>query len=203
VVSQGSQTDVRLSFPTFGAQDPRYLTLELLMRVVDDGMSTRLHRRFCEELGLAYEVFATLEPYEEAGVLDVGAAVEHSKIPVFVRETLGLLDELRDRPVGKQELEKAKRRYQWQLEAILDDANAMCAHYGQRALLGQDGHIGALREQIASVTPAELRAVAREILCRESLHVVTVGVLDRAQRKSLRRAITKLSARSTRRIHSA
>jgi hypothetical protein len=30
-----------------------------------------------------------------------------------------------------------------------------------------------------------------------------VGVLDRAQRKSLRRAITKLSARSTRRIHSA
>jgi predicted Zn-dependent peptidase len=203
VVSQGSQTDVRLSFPTFGAQDPRYLTLELLMRVVDDGMSTRLHRRICEELGLAYEVFATLEPYEEAGVLDVGAAVEHSKIPLFVRETLGLLDELRDRPVGKQELEKAKRRYQWQLEAILDDANAMCAHYGQRALLGQDGHIGALREQIASVTPAELRAVAREILCRESLHVVTVGVLDRAQRKSLRRAITKLSARSTRRIHSA
>jgi predicted Zn-dependent peptidase len=201
VVSQGSQTDVRLSFPTFGANDPRYLALELLVRVIDDGMSTRLHRRICEELGLAYEVFATLEPYDEAGVLDVGAAVEHSKTPVFVRAALGLLEELRNRPVGKQELEKAKRRYQWQLEAILDDAQAMCAHYGQRALVGQEGHIGALREQIANVTATELRAVAREVLCRDGLHLVTVGMLDRAQRKSVRRAMTKLSPRTLRRIH--
>lgn len=199
VASQGSQTDVRLSFPTFGTNDPRYLALELLVRVIDDGMSTRLHRRICEELGLAYEVFASLEPYEEAGVLDIGAAVEHSKTPVFVRAALGLLEELRDRPVGKQELEKAKRRYQWQLEAILDDAQALCAHYGQRALLGQEGHIGALREQIASVTAAEVRAVARAVLCRDGLHMVTVGMLDRTQRKSLRRAFSKLSPRTVRR----
>jgi predicted Zn-dependent peptidase len=199
VASQGSQTDVRLSFPTFGTNDPRYLALELLVRVIDDGMSTRLHRRICEELGLAYEVFASLEPYEEAGVLDVGAAVEHSKTPVFVRAALGLLEELRTRPVGKQELEKAKRRYQWQLEAILDDAQALGAHYGQRALLGQEGHIGALRQQIASVTPAEVRAVAREVLCREGLHLVTVGMLDRTLRKSVRRAFTKLSPRRVRR----
>lgn len=199
VASQGSQTDVRLSFPTFGTNDPRYLALELLVRVIDDGMSTRLHRRICEELGLAYEVFASLEPYEEAGVLDVGAAVEHSKTPVFVRAALGLLEELRHKPVGKQELEKAKRRYQWQLEAILDDAQALCAHYGQRALLGQEGHIGALREQIAAVTPADVRAVAREVLCRDGLHLTTVGMLDRTQRKSVRRAFSKLSPRNPRR----
>jgi predicted Zn-dependent peptidase len=171
------------------------------VRVIDDGMSTRLHRRICEELGLAYEVFATLEPYEEAGVLDVGAAVEHSKAPVFVRAALGLLEELRDRAVGKQELEKVKRRYQWQLEAILDDAQALGAHYGQRALLGQEGHIGALRAQIAKVTPSEVRAIAREVLCREGLHLVTVGMLDRSQRKSLRRAFSKLSPRVVRRIY--
>jgi len=197
VESQGSQTNVRLSFPTFGTNDPRYLALELLVRVIDDGMSTRLHRRICEELGLAYEVFASLEPYEEAGVLDVGAAVEHSKTPMFVRAALGLLEELRERPVGKQELEKAKRRYQWQLEAILDDAQALGAHYGQRALLGQEGHIGALREQIAAVTPAEVRAVAREVLCREGLHLVTVGMIDRTQRKAVRRAFYKLSPAQT------
>ena len=199
VASQGSQTDVRLSFPTFGTNDPRYLALELLVRVIDDGMSTRLHRRICEELGLAYEVFASLEPYEEAGVLDVGAAVEHSKTPIFVRAALGLLEELRDKLVGKQELEKAKRRYQWQLEAILDDAQALGAHYGQRALLGQEGHIGALREQIAAVTPADVRAVAREVLNRDGLHLTTVGMLDRTQRKSVRRAFSKLSPRSPRR----
>lgn len=202
VESHGSQTHVRLSFPTFGTNDPRHLALELLVRVIDDGMSTRLHRRICEELGLAYEVFACLEQYEEAGVLDVGAAVEHANTPVFVRAALGLLEELRERPVGKQELEKVKRRYQWQLEAILDDAQELCAHYGERALVGQEGHIGALREQIASVTPAEVRAVARDVLCRENLHLTMVGLLDRNQRKAVRRAFSKLSPKRTRRSSS-
>jgi predicted Zn-dependent peptidase len=168
------------------------------VRVIDDGMSTRLHRRICEELGLAYEVFATLEPYEEAGVLDVGGAVEHCNAPLFVRSSLALLGELCEKPVSKSELDKAKRRYQWQLEASLDDAQALCSHYGQRALLGQDGHIGALREQIASVTAAELRSVAREVLCRERLHVTAVGMLDRTQRKALRRAMGKLPVRASR-----
>lgn len=200
--SHGSQTHVRLSFPTFGTNDPRHLALELLVRVIDDGMSTRLHRRICEELGLAYEVFACLEQYEEAGVLDVGAAVEHTNAPVFVRAALGLLEELRDRPVGKQELEKVKRRYQWQLEAILDDARELCTHYGERALVGQEGHIGALREQIAAVTPADVRAVARDVLCREGLHLTMVGLLDRNQRKAVRRAFSKLSTKRSRRSSS-
>jgi predicted Zn-dependent peptidase len=202
VESHGSQTHVRLSFPTFGTNDPRHLALELLVRVIDDGMSTRLHRRICEELGLAYEVFACLEQYEEAGVLDVGAAVEHANTPVFVRAALGLLEELRERPVGKQELEKVKRRYQWQLEAILDDAHELCTHYGERALVGQEGHIGALREQIAAVTPAEVRAVARDVLCREGLHLTMVGLLDRTQRKAVRRAFTKISTKRSRRSSS-
>ncbi len=192
VDSQGPQTDVRLSFTTFGANDPRYLALELLVRVLDDGMSTRLHRRVCEELGLAYEVFATLEPYEECGVLDVGAAVEHATVPVFIRHALRLLAELADKPVSKQELDKAKRRYQWQLEAILDDAQAMCTHYGQRALLGQDGHLGALRAQVQSTTAAQLRAVASEILQRSRLHAVAVGTLDRKQRQAVKRALLTL-----------
>lgn len=202
VESHGSQTHVRLSFPTFGTNDPRHLALELLVRVIDDGMSTRLHRRICEELGLAYEVFACLEQYEEAGVLDVGAAVEHPNTPVFVRAALGLLEELRERPVGKQELEKVKRRYQWQLEAILDDARELCTHYGERALVGQEGHIGALREQIAAVTPAEVRAVARDVLCREGLHLTMVGLLDRTQRKAVKRAFTKISTKRSRRSSS-
>lgn len=192
VPSPGLQSELRLVFPTFGSSDPRYLGLELLVRVIDDGMSTRLHRRICEELGLAYEVFATLEPFEESGVLDVGGTVEHRKVPLFIRTALKLLDELTHKPVSKAELEKAKRRYKWQLEAILDDAQTMCSHYGQRALVGQEGHIGALREMVDRVTANELRAIARQIFTRESLHAVVVGVVSRNDQKKARRAMTLL-----------
>jgi predicted Zn-dependent peptidase len=203
VESQGSQSDVRLCFSTFGASDPRYLALELLVRVIDDGMSTRLHRRICEELGLAYEVFATLEPYEEAGVLDVGAAVEHAKVPVFIESALELLNGLAERNVTQAELSKAKHRYAWQLEAILDDAQAMCSHYGQRALIGQDGHLQALRAQIDRIDARALREVAREVFCRERLHVVTVGTLSAHTRERVRQVtgVLRSQPRASTRAH--
>jgi predicted Zn-dependent peptidase len=188
VESLGSQTDVRLCFSTFGATDPRYLALELLVRVIDDGMSTRLHRRICEELGLAYEVFATLEPFEECGVLDVGGAVEHDKVASFMRSVLSLLSEARDKPVTRAELDKAKRRYAWQLEAILDDPQSMSTHYGLRALVGQDGHLRLLRQQVERITTADLRNVACELFRRDHLHVVTVGMQNAKQQRAARDA---------------
>lgn len=53
----GGRTSVRIAFPTQASMDARARALELLMRVLD-GMSTRLHRRICDERGLAYEVSA-------------------------------------------------------------------------------------------------------------------------------------------------
>jgi predicted Zn-dependent peptidase len=190
VESQGSQSDLRLSFSTFGTRDRRFASLELLARIIDDGMSTRLHRRICEELGLAYEVFASLEPFAECGVLDVGGSVEHDNLASFARHALRLLAELSERPVTRAELDKAKRRYKWQLEAILDDSQAMCGHYGLRALGGQTGHLPTLCEQVDRITEGELQAVAREIFSADQLHVAAVGVLRREEQRRLRRVMS-------------
>src|SRR6185503_8418509 len=130
VDSQGSQTDVRLSFPTFGEHDGRYVALQLLARILDDGMSTRVHRRICDEKGLAYEAFAGLDPYEDCGVLDLGAAVEHAKTADVVRELLNIVKELRESPPTARELDKAKRRFIWELRALRDDAAAVATHPG-------------------------------------------------------------------------
>src|SRR5206468_138295 len=80
----------------------------------------------------------------------------------------------------------------WQLQAILDDAQAMCSHYGQRALLPQEGHLNALREQVDAITTAELRSVAREVLTRSRLHAVAVGTFSRKQRSEIKRALSVL-----------
>ncbi len=100
VTSQGSQTELRLSFPCFGVHDPRMRAMRVLSRVLDDGMSARLHRRICDELGLAYDIFAGIDPYEDSGVIDLGAAVEHDKAPDTLRELLAVLEQLRHEPVS-------------------------------------------------------------------------------------------------------
>ena len=38
------------------------------MRLVDDGMSTRLYHRVCDDKGLCYDVSAGYDGYEDDGV---------------------------------------------------------------------------------------------------------------------------------------
>lgn len=178
VETHGSQTEIRLSFPTFGESDPRQMALQLLVRILDDGMSTRLHRRICDEEGLAYDVFATLDPYEDCGVLDVGATVEHAKTPAVLRALLQLLTELREHPVADEELAKAKRRYRWDLRATLDDAEGLCAHYGSQALYGLSGDLGELGRQAERLDTGALQQVARDVIRPDGLHVACVGAAD-------------------------
>ena len=90
VKNDSSQSDARLLFRAFGSDDPDFTALKLLVRVLDDGMSTRLHRRLTDDTGLAYDVFAALDPYEETGLVEVGASVEHDKLPSLLEAALNL-----------------------------------------------------------------------------------------------------------------
>src|SRR5581483_9824311 len=54
VKSSSSQTALRLGFRGTGIHDPNEPACEMLLRVLDDGNSTRLYTRLCDERGLAY-----------------------------------------------------------------------------------------------------------------------------------------------------
>ncbi len=174
----GTQSDVRVSFLTFGERDPRRSGLELLMRILDDGMSTRLHRRIADDKGLAYEVFAGLDMYEDCGVFDIGASVEHEKTPELIDELLSLVSELRDGVITRDELNKAKRRYLWELRATLDNPEAMAHFYGPNALMDIYETLNVRALKIERVRIEDVRDVARAAFTRENLSVAVLGDLE-------------------------
>lgn len=185
----GSQTTIRVSFTTFGENDRRTLALRLLTRVLDDGMSTRLHHHICDHRGLAYSVFASLDLYRECGVLDVGTTVEHSKAPEVITEILNVLYDLAETPVSQQEVDKACARYRWDLRASLDSPEAMAHHYGTLSLYEREGALQGLALRASTLTRAHLQRVAKEVLRPERLFVTCTGALDPALRKRIRRLV--------------
>lgn len=191
-----SQTDLRLAFPAFGEADPRRMALHMLLRVIDDGMSTRLQRRICDEQGLAYEVYALLDQYQDCGVFGVGAAAEHGKMPKLAAETLKLLGELAERPVEANELRKAQRRYRWDLRAILDSSEVMCAHYGSRALFDLESDLEALAQEAVDVTADDIQSVACEIIRPDRLVIACAGMLGKRVKKHLQNEIDAWSKRA-------
>jgi predicted Zn-dependent peptidase len=169
---------VRVAFHGPGGNSSDRIALAIMMGILDDGMSTRLHRRIFDELGLAYNVSADVELYKDAGAFNIDATTSHNKVVEIIKQIAQLIRELRDRPVEKQELEKAKRREVWDLEAFLDDPHAMSDWYGEQDLYWRPLSIEDRIQVVGTITEGDIERVARRIFSSKNLHVTTVGVLD-------------------------
>jgi predicted Zn-dependent peptidase len=178
VYDHGSQTDVRLSFHVPGLKSPEAPVLMMLSRVMDDGLSTRVHQRICEERGLAYDAFAGNDSFEECGVFDLGASVEHQKTPTLVEAFLELVDELRSKPPSALEVDKAKDRYLWALRTVRDDPEDTVDFVGSSALFGLPEWLQVIAEQVSRVTPEDIRRAACRYLDPKDAYLTCVGALD-------------------------
>ena len=184
-----SQTNMRLSFHCDGARSPDLWALRLLDRIIDDGLSSRLHQRICDELGLAYEVFSSLDVYEHCGVFEIGAAVDHEKALPLAEAARVLLSELVDSPVSESELDKAKARYLWDLRASIDDAESVAACFGSWALFDLDRSYEMCARLTSSVTADDIQRVATQVFGPSDAHLTTVGVQSDSNRSALQQLV--------------
>lgn len=189
VHSAGSQTSVEALLKALPETDPGYPALVCLIRIIDDGLSTRLHRRVVDELGLAYYVSAGLEAYEDAGAVEIQAQVAHESAPRMVQEILALFDDLRCRPVDAEELDKAKRRHRWDLEASVDDPDAMAGWFGGGELFRRAERLEQRSQRIFSVSEADVLRVAQRVFDRTRLTVAAVGDLRGGRLGKIRRIV--------------
>jgi predicted Zn-dependent peptidase len=187
VANAASQTTLRVAFRALSDRDAREPAVEMLLRVLDDGMSTRLYERICDELGLCYDVGALYESYEDDGVFDVAADAQHSRLPDLVREILSVLRNLADQGPTREELERAKARHGWQMKAMLDDPESLGTFYALSALTGLAPTPVARHEELVQVAQEDVREVADAIFRPDRMSVVTVGSLTSAQRDGIRR----------------
>jgi predicted Zn-dependent peptidase len=189
VDNTSSQTDLRIAFRAVGERDPREPAVEMLLRVLDDGMSTRLYERLCDKKGLCYDVSGMFECYEDDGVFDFAAEAQHERAGLVVREILDLCRELAESGPTAAELDKARDRHLWSTEAMLDDAEALAGFYGLAALAGIARTPDARHAELTAVTSSDVRAAAELVFRKEGLSAVAVGLLEGPEQTKIERAI--------------
>jgi predicted Zn-dependent peptidase len=180
VSTDSSQVEVQLLFQALPDRDRSYTALVALMRILDDGMSTRLHYRVCDQKGLAYHVSAGLDPLFDTSLMEIGGACAPGKLTALVEEFIAILREFRTANVSAHELDKCKRRYARDLEAGYDDVDGLCSWFGGTWLFYPRVRTPTQRYQrMAAVNAHQIRAVAERVLRPERLVAVTVGNLER------------------------
>jgi predicted Zn-dependent peptidase len=191
VPKPGSQTQVRLAFHVPGEDDPDSVALATLLGVLDDGMSSRLHRRIFDERGLAYNLGASLDIYPDVGALNFDATTSHENIAEVVAEILDIAKDLRDVRIPDEELEKARRRAAFGIEELMDDPLAMSLWYGEQQLFRTPPDLNARVKEYLSVTADDIGRVAQNVFTPQNLHVTTVGRKDARTQKAIDRALSR------------
>jgi len=189
VRNSSSQTAVRVGFRGGGVHDPAEPATELVLRLLDDGNSTRLYTRLCDERGLAYDVSAGYEASDDVGLLDIACEMAHSEAVTVFGEILGVVRALRDAGPFQAELDKAKARHGWGLEEMLDDPGEVADFLADSHLRGYARTATERRDQIAAVTRDEVRAAAERIFVRENLSAVVVGLQPKRTQAEILRLV--------------
>ena len=191
--TDASQSQMQLLFtgPELAERAPEYPALLLLARIIDDGMSARLHARIIDELGLAYSVGASLDTFVDAGLFEIDGACKPASLPALVRECLAIVERLGDERVSDAELDKVKRRYRWDLERAFDDPDVMAGWLGGAELFVRPLGFAEKIERIRRIGPDELREVARRVFTKKRLTVACVGPKDARREAAVRRTVDR------------
>jgi predicted Zn-dependent peptidase len=185
----GSQTDLRVAFRAPAQRDADEPAAEMLLRVLDDGMSARLYHRVCDARGLCYDVSAAFEPYADSGLLDLAAETAHDHAATVLDELLCLTEELASGGPSEDELAKARARAGWQYRELYDDPGSMAELFGLGRLTRQFRGPSERLERLQDVDRENVRNAAARIFSRKSLAVVAVGTLSRRAQQALARRV--------------
>lgn len=180
VLHRASQTEVTLGFRAPGFVSPDEPAMDLLARVLDDGMATRLYHRLCDERGLCYDVSGDFESYADSGLLELGAETGHGRVVQVVEQLLAIITELRTEGPTREELAAAKSRYRWQLEAMLDSPTQVAEFFLSEELLETRRHPLEREAQLSAVDTGQLQEVANRWLTPQQAQLVLVGYPKKA-----------------------
>jgi predicted Zn-dependent peptidase len=187
VPNQGSQSELRVCYkaPSDGAAERP--AVDMLMRLIDDGMSTRLYERLCDRGGLCYQVSAGYDGYEDDGIVDFAAACEHSRAEQVLKALLEVAAEIAAHGPTDAELDKAKRRAKWDTLSYADSAEELVSFHATTRLFARAESPEGRLERCLAVTREELRSLAAKVFASSERYVAVVGDLKPAAVQALQR----------------
>ena len=179
-----SQTQVQLSFAGPPEEHPDFAALQLIRRILGDGLSSRLQGELVEKRALAYSVGAGADPFTDCSVFDVGAACAPRKAVQVAEALLELLGDLCAREVPAAELERAKSKSRIRVEFMQDGPAEMAEWYGLDELLrGRMESPLSWLGRMEAVTADDLLRVANGVFARGRLVACAVGPLAGIDKK--------------------
>lgn len=171
------QSVVMFGHEGIARKDPDWYAAYVMMRVLGGGgLVSRLHEEVREKRGLAYSVYAYLNPYDHAALIMGGVATANQRVAESLRIIRSEWRRMAEQGVGEEELAAVKTYINGSFPLRLDSTRRIAGMLVSVQLheLGID-YLSRRSALISGVTVEDVRRVARRLLKPDALTVVVVG----------------------------
>jgi zinc protease len=177
VVEAPAQTPLlQVAFHSPRASDPDALSLSLLLRILTDGDSSRLHKALVEDEGMALSVDSFLHEGFDPGLTTFLLTLPPGgDVTVAERRLVEELERIINDGVSREELAKARNKLLADFWRELSTINGKAAALGRYQVFhGNYEKLFLLPESVDAITTEDLRSVATEVF---RVGNATVGIL--------------------------
>lgn len=172
------QTHMALGFKSFKRGHPLRHALGLLHVILGANMSSRLFNEVREKRGLAYEIGTAVKRFHDTGAFLIHAGIDNQKVSGAISLILKELSKTREEFVTNDEFKRAKEFYIGQLKLGLEDTMEHMLWIGETtATLNKTYSLNEIIAEVAKITKADIREVAREVFRNDNLNLSLIGPL--------------------------
>jgi predicted Zn-dependent peptidase len=169
------QAAVYIGKTSISRKDPDYHSLSLLNLVYGGYFGSRLMKNIREEKGLTYGIYSYFQQYRHASAFIISTDTALEYYEQCLHEIYAEMDRLRQQPVDRKELGKARN---YMLGRMLDQVDG--PFKSASTFLGLKSHniplsyVKETEQAILEQEPEDLLAMARKYLDREEMYQIVV-----------------------------
>jgi predicted Zn-dependent peptidase len=173
------QVHLCLGVPSYPLPHEERFACYVLNTLLGGGMSSRLFQNIRERQGLAYAVFSELNPYRDTGCLSIYAGTSLESARKVVESITNEFRDLKEQPVGEEELRRAKDHLKGSLMLSLEStASRMSNLARQEMYFGRFFTLDELVESIESVSAADVQRIAQTFFEPKQIALTVLGNLE-------------------------
>lgn len=129
------------------------------------GMNSRLNLLLREKHGLVYTVESAYTPYFDTGAFTLYFGTDKENLKKATRLILGEFERICDKPLGKDQLRRAKQQMIGQIAISLENPEILMLSLGKSYLMyNKVDSLDTVSKRIESISSEDILAVAREVL---------------------------------------
>jgi predicted Zn-dependent peptidase len=173
------QVHLCLGVPSYPLPHQERFACYVLNTLLGGGMSSRLFQNIRERQGLAYAVFSELNPYRDTGCLSIYAGTSLESARQVVQSIMKEFRDLKEQPVGEEELRRAKDHLKGSLMLSLEStASRMSNLARQEMYFARFFTLDELVESIEAVSAADVQRIAQTFFDPKQIALTVLGSLE-------------------------